>query len=62
LVSRDVNTMPGHFVRFLEERGSSPGILLVPSTRPVGAVIEALLVVWLNWTEEDMRDQARWLP
>ena len=61
LVSRDVTTMPGHFVRFIAEN-DSPGLLLVPSSRLIGSVIEALLVVWLDWRPEDMHNQARWLP
>lgn len=61
LVSRDVATMPGHFSRFVVER-ESPGMLLVPSSRSIGTVIEGLLLVWLTWTPEDLRNQARWLP
>jgi hypothetical protein len=61
LVSRDVATMPGHFALFVAGR-ESPGLLLVPSNRSIGSVIEALLTVWLNWSPEDLRNQARWLP
>jgi len=48
LVSRDVTTMPRHFARFVAEN-HSPGLLLVPSQRSIGSVIEALLTVWLNF-------------
>lgn len=51
LVSRDITT-----------HQESPGILLIPSRRPIGSVIEGLLPVWLTWTPEDLRNQARWLP
>ncbi len=61
LVTRDVRTMPGHFERFVAE-GDSPGVLLIPSSKTTGAVIEGLLVVWLNWTPGDFRNQMRWLP
>ena len=61
LVSRDITTMPDHFARFVA-RHESPGILLIPSRRPIGAVIEGLFVVWLTWTPEDLRNRARWLP
>ena len=61
LVSRDITTMPGHFAQFVADQ-DSPGILLVPSRRPIGSVIEGLLIVWLTWTPEDLRNQARWLP
>lgn len=61
LVSRDVSTMPGHFARFIAEH-DSPGLLLVPSQRSIGVVIEALIMVWLNWSPEELRNRARWLP
>jgi hypothetical protein len=61
LVSRDVTTMPGHFERFIAEH-ESPGVLLIPSRRSIGAVIEGLLIVWLTWTPEDLRNQVRWIP
>lgn len=61
LVSRDVTTLPNHFERFVSEH-ASPGLLLIPSSRPIGLVIEGLLLVWLNWPEEALRDQIRWLP
>jgi len=61
LVSRDVTTMPAQFEAFVS-RHESPGLLLVPSRRSIGAVIEGLLVVWLTWAPEDLRNQARWLP
>ena len=61
LVSRDVGTMPGHFATFIL-RQESPGILMVHSRRPIGNVIEGLLLVWMTWTEQDIRNRARWLP
>jgi len=30
LVSHDFQTMPGHFANFLQDRGPSPGVILVP--------------------------------
>ena len=61
LVSRDVATMPGHFRRFIKQ-DESPGLLWIPSRRPIGAVIEGLLMVWLNWAPEDLQNQMRWIP
>ena len=61
LVSRDVATMPAQFAGFVAQH-ESPGLLLVPSHRSIGTVIEGLLLVWLTWTPEDLRNQARWLP
>lgn len=61
LVSRDVGTMPGHFADFIQQQ-ESPGLLVIPSQRPIGSVIEGLLLVWMIWSEEELRNQARRLP
>ena len=61
LVSRDLKTMGGHFERFIS-RNDSPGLLLIPRFKPMGASIEGLLFVWLEWTADEMRNQIRWLP
>ncbi|MBZ5620383.1 MAG: hypothetical protein LAQ69_16910 [Acidobacteriia bacterium] len=61
LVSGDVHTMTVHFRAFVVSH-ESPGVLLIPSTRSIGAVIEDLLLVWQNWTTDDLRNQVRWLP
>ncbi|HEY7387155.1 MAG TPA: hypothetical protein VH640_01515 [Bryobacteraceae bacterium] len=56
LVSRDVSTMPGHFEQFIQMQ-ESPGLLLVHSQRPIENLIEGLLLVWVTWTEEDLRNK-----
>jgi hypothetical protein len=61
LVSKDVSTLPGHFARFIAER-DSPGLGLAPSGASIGEVIDGLIIAWLNWTSEDMRNQVWWLP
>jgi hypothetical protein len=61
LVTRDVRTMRAHFQQFVAGR-ESPGVLLIPSSRSTGAAIEGILMVWLTWTPEDLRNQVRWLP
>jgi len=61
LVSRDVATMPDHFDVFIS-RHESPGVLLIPSRRSISAVIEGLLLVWLTWSDDDLRNRVRWLP
>jgi len=53
--------MPAHFHRFIQQN-ESPGVLLIPSGRQIGAVIEGLLMVWLNWASDDLRNQIRWIP
>ena len=61
LVSHDVTTMPDHFDRFAGTN-SSPGIILIPSNRPLGDIIESLLFIWIDWSEEEVLNQVRWLP
>ena len=46
LVSHDFQTMPRHFADYLQARGSSPGLILVPQHMPIGDVIEELLLIW----------------
>jgi len=61
LVSADLRTMSVHFQGFIATQ-ASPGVLLIPSSRSIGAAIEGILFVWLNWTPEDLRNRIRWLP
>jgi hypothetical protein len=60
LVTGDLGTMPRHFQTFVAQR-ESPGVLLVPSSRSIGAAIEGLLLVWLTCCPDDLRNQLRWL-
>lgn len=60
LVSGDLRTMGVHFQDFVSTR-ESPGVLLIPSSRSIGAAIEGLLLAWLNWTPEDLRNRISWL-
>ena len=60
LVSRDVSTMPGtlrNLFRTMNLQDSCSSI----SRRPIGSVIDGLLLVWISWTEEDLRNRALWL-
>src|SRR6266516_2514024 len=45
LVSHDFQTMPRHFGDFLQTRGSSPGVLLVPQYLTIGEAIEELVLI-----------------
>ena len=47
LVSHDLNTMPGHFYRFLESR-ESPGVILIPQSLPTGRAVGELMLAWLD--------------
>ena len=61
LVSRDLRTMGLHLRSFVASH-ESPGVLLIPSTRSLGAVIDSLLFVWQNWTPDDLYNRVEWLP
>ena len=61
LVSGDLRTMSLYFQDFIATR-ESPGVLLIPSSRSIGAAIEGLLNVWLHWTPEDLQNRVSWLP
>lgn len=61
LVTADIRTMNTYFDAFIEWH-ESPGVILVPSSRSIGGVIEGLLFVWVRWTADDLRNQIFWLP
>ena len=61
LVSADVKTMLVHFAEYIG-RGDSPGIILIPSSRSYSSIMEGLLLLWLDWTSEQVQNQALWLP
>jgi Domain of unknown function (DUF5615) len=61
LVSADVKTMLVHFAEFITYH-NSPGVILIPSSRSLSSIIEGLLLAWLDWTPEQVRNQALWLP
>ena len=46
LISHDLRSMPWHFADFVQARGSSPGVIIVPQYMAVGAAIEVLLTIW----------------
>lgn len=62
LVSHDFQTMPLHFGRFLQARGSSPGVFLVQQYSPVGAVIEELVLVWAASDAEEWKNRILNIP
>jgi hypothetical protein len=61
LVSGDLRTMATNFNAFIASQ-PSPGVLLVPSSRSIGASIEGLLIVWRAWSADDIRNRILWLP
>ena len=61
IVSHDVSTMRGHFLRFIETR-RSPGVLLIPQSVTVRDAIEGVLLVWACDEAEDWTDLIDYVP
>ena len=62
LVSHDFQTMPRHFGDFLQARGSSPGVLLVPQYLPVGEAVNELVLIWGASDTEEWEDRILRIP
>jgi Domain of unknown function (DUF5615) len=62
LVSHDFQTMPRHFAEFLQARGSSPGLILVPQYLPIGEAVEELLVIWGASEAEEWQNRMLKIP
>jgi len=62
LVSHDFQTMPRHFGDFLQARGSSPGVLLVPQYLPVGEAVDELVLIWGASDTEEWEDRILRIP
>src|SRR5437016_13834880 len=45
LVSHDRRTLPGHFKKFIESQ-TSPGVIIVSQTLPLGIAAELLHLLW----------------
>lgn len=56
------STMPLHFADFLQARGSSPGVILVPQYLPTGEVISELVLIWGASEPEGWRDRIGTIP
>jgi hypothetical protein len=61
LVSADVKTMLVHFAEFIADN-ESPEPILIPSSRSFASIIEGLLLMWLDWTPDQLTNQTIWLP
>jgi hypothetical protein len=61
LVTADLRTMSRYFQSFIAAN-ESPGILLIPSSRSIGAAIEGIVFIWRHATPSDLRNRIQWLP
>jgi hypothetical protein len=62
VVSHDVNTMPAAAFARLADGRAMAGLLMVPQTEPIRAVIESLLLVWSASEREEWNGQVVFLP
>jgi hypothetical protein len=65
LLTHDVNTMPGHFARFvhnLPEGEHTPGVTYLAQTLAISVAIDAIYLVWAASTHDEWRDQETYLP
>jgi hypothetical protein len=62
VVSHDLNTMPGFAYERVAGGHSMPGLFMVRQTKPIGPVIEDLVMIWSASEAEDWQDQVRFLP
>lgn len=61
LVTHDKNTMPGHFAEFVA-RTTSPGVIVVPQSLPVGRVLEDLTLIWSASEAAEWTNRIAYLP
>jgi hypothetical protein len=62
LVSHDFQTMPRHFADLLQAHGSSPGLILLPQSMPIGEAIQELLLIWSASEAAEWENLIRTLP
>ncbi len=54
--------MIDHFHSRLRTGKSSPGLLIVPQDSPIREVVEALVLVWALSDQDELANQAYYLP
>lgn len=62
MVSHDVNTMLGHTFARVAAGQPMPGLLMVQQSKPLGSVIDALVLIWSASEAEEWSGQVRFLP
>ncbi len=61
LVSHDLKTMPNHFAQFIPNR-SSPGVIIVSQSLPIGEATYLLLLIWEASEAEEYINSIHRLP
>ena len=62
LTTNNRHSMPGHLRNHLAGGGHIPGILIMPTTRDIGMLIEVLHLVWGASLADEYRDKITYLP
>lgn len=62
VVSHDVNTMPNEAYQILDAGGVMNGLLMVQQSKPIGPVIESLVLIWSASEAEEWIGQVQYLP
>jgi hypothetical protein len=62
LITHDLRTMPQHFGDFLASGQHSPGVILVPQSAPMGAILDTLLLIWSASDPQDWLDRIDRIP
>jgi hypothetical protein len=62
VISHDVNTMPNAAQAILDVGGKMNGLLMVKQTRPIGVVIDSVVLIWSASEAEEWNGQIRFLP
>ena len=61
LVTHDRKTMPRHFAEFIAHE-TSPGLLVIPQSLSVAAVVEDLILIWAATEAEEWVNRISILP
>ncbi|MBI2803473.1 MAG: DUF5615 family PIN-like protein [Planctomycetes bacterium] len=62
IVSHDVNTMTNAAYMMLDAGGTMNGLLMVQQTKPIGPVVDSLVLIWSASDAEEWVGQVRFLP
>ena len=62
VVSHDVNTMPKAAQGLLDAGEKMTGLLMAQQTKPIGPVIETLVLIWSASEAEEWDGHVRFLP
>ena len=62
VVSHDVTTTPNAAQTILDAGGGMNGVLMVQQTKPIGPVIDSLVLIWSASESEEWQGPVRFLP